>query len=318
MLAFAAAIAFSLAAGFNDGGNLLAIAASSRTIAPRIAFLIIVAGAVAGPYLFGTRVASTTGHGIVDFGAVGERSLFAAIVGALGAVALTYGARVPTSLSAALFASMVGSLLGGPGAGAVQWAGIGRVAAAMGGSIIVGVLSGALAYRALAFVLEHVRRKTGERIVELQYVAMALLAAGYGANDLEKSSGLLAAAAATGHPFSIPAWALAVAAIAFAVGLAAGGIRIARTVGGKLFSVRPAQALAAEVAASVTVVGAAITGGPLSTTDTSASALVGVGAAVNPRTVHWHVVRGIATAWMSTVPAALVMGAVAGIIVRRL
>jgi PiT family inorganic phosphate transporter len=118
--------------------------------------------------------------------------------------------------------------------------------------------------------------------------------------------------------FSIPAWTLAVAAGGFAAGLALGGIRVAKTIGGKLFSIRSHHALAAQSASAMTVIGAALLGGPLSTTDTSASSLVGVGAAHNPRVVRWRVVREIAVAWIITIPAALCAGALAGVAARAL
>lgn len=296
---------------------MLAIAASSTRIVPARAFVLIVAGAAAGPLVFGRAVAQTTGAGIADFHGAGAPSLFAAIAGALAAVGVTYAARVPTSLSAALFSSMVGALYAGPGAAAIRWSGVGKVATAMTGSVAIGFAAGALAYALLAAVLARVHRPVAERIVSLQFATVVLLAMGYGANDMEKSMGLLAAATSA-QKFGVPLWTLAITAGGFAVGLAFGGARVARTVGGKLFVIRSPHALAAETAAAATVIGAAVLGGPLSTTDTSASALVGVGAAANPRTVRWRAVREIGLAWVVTIPAALVGGALAELIVRSI
>ena len=312
-----AAVVFTVAAGFNDGGNLLAIASSSRTIAPGWAYLLIVAGACAGPALFGTAVARTTGAGIADFHAVGPVTLFAALAGALAIVATTYAARVPTSLSLALFSSMVGALWAGPGASAVHANGVERVAVSMAGSIVIGLTAGAAIYGALASVLARVHRRAASWVYSAQYLTVALLAMGYGANDMEKSAGLFAATL-PGAAFRVPWWTLAVAAVGFAVGMVWGGVRVAKTIGGKLFSIRPHSALAAETAAAATVIGAALLGGPLSTTDTSASALVGVGAAAHLRAIHWNVVREIAVAWIVTIPAALVAGALAELLVRVL
>lgn len=295
----------------------MAVTASSRTISPRAALALIVTGAFAGPFLFGTAVAHTTGSGVADFNALGPRPLFAAIAGALVTVGCTYATRVPTSLSAALFASMVGSLAAGPGVAAVQWSGIVKVAATMAGSVLLGAAGGTVAYRILSFVLTRVGRPAGERLMRLQALMAFLLSAGYGSNDLEKSAGLLAAASPD-RSFEVTTLTLALAACGFAVGLVVGGVRVARTVGGKLFAIRPPQALAAESAAAATVIAAALAGGPLSTTDTSASALVGVGAAVNPRAIRWSVVGHIATAWMVTVPAALVAGALASLLTKAL
>lgn len=176
------------------------------------------------------------------------------------------------------------------------------------GSVIVGLVAGAFVYRIVAWILARVHRAVAERIVALQYATVVLLAMGYGANDMEKSAGLLSAAVSSSG-FNVAPWTLAVAAAGFVVGLTVGGTRVAKTVGGKLFSIRPHSALAAQTASALTVVGAAMLGGPLSTTDTSAAALVGVGASVNPRAVRWHVVGEIGLAWVVTIPAAAAAGA---------
>lgn len=313
--AIAAAVALAVIAGLNDGGNLFALSAASRTIHPAAAFLLIVAGAIAGPFVFGLAVAQTTGAGIADYAAVGSAQLFAAMLGAIATVAATYAARVPTSISGAVFASMVGALLAGPGIGAVRWSGVERVAISLAGSVVVGAAGGALAFGALRWVLARVHRAAGRRIVSLQYVTTALLAMAYGANDLERTAGLLSAAVSSAT-FSVPRWTLAVAAAAFVAGLVIGGGRVARTIGGKLFSIRPQSALAAQAASAGTVIGSSLLGGPLSTTAVAASALVGVGAEANPRAIHWRAVGEIATAWAVSVPTALAAGALAGLLVR--
>ena len=313
--AVAAAVVLAVIAGFNDGGNLFALSASSRTVAPARAFVIIIAGALAGPFVFGTAVALTTGSGIADYGHAGAAQLFAAMLGAIVTVGAAYAARVPMSISAAVFASMVGALLTGPGASVIRWSGVETVAVSLVGSVVIGAALGSFIYGVVAWVLARVHRAAGERIVLLQYVTTALLAMAYGANDLERTAGLLAAAVASG-PFTVPLWTSFAAAGAFVGGLVLGGGRVARTVGGRLFSIRPQSALAAQTAAACTVIGSSLLGGPLSTTAVAASALVGVGASVNPRAIHWHAVGQIATAWAVSVPAALAAGAAAGLLVR--
>jgi inorganic phosphate transporter, PiT family len=312
---FALAAAFTIAAGFNDGGNLLAATAASRTIAAPRAFILIVVCAAAGPLLFGTAVARTIGTGIADFHAVGLLPLCAGIAGAIAAVGFAYVAEVPTSMSIALVGSMIGALATGPGLGFVHWPGVERVVVSMLASVIVGGVAGALFSALLTVLLVRVRWSVGERLMSLQYVTAALLSLGYGANDLEKSVGLLAAATGA-STFVIPGWSIAVAVACFAVGLAFGGLRVAKTVGGKMFLIRPYHALAFQSAAAATVIGAALAGGPLSTTQTSASAMAGVGAVQDVRGVHWLVVQRIAVSWLVTIPVALAAGSLAGLAVR--
>jgi len=315
--AFTAAVVLAVIAGFNDGGNLLALSSASRTIPPVRSFLLIVAGAFAGPFVLGTAVAQTTGTGVADYATVGAAPLFAAIAGAIATVSVTFAARVPTSISAALFASMVGALWSGPGLAAVRWHGVELVAASLVGSVVIGAAGGAFAYGAVAWLLARVHRRTGERIVALQHLTTVALAMAYGSNDLERTAGLLGAAVSSGT-FTVPAWTFVVAGLAFAIGMVAGGGRIARTVGGKLFAIRPQSALAAEASSAATVIGSSLLGGPLSTTAVAASSLIGVGAAVDSRAIHWHAAAQIALAWIVTVPAALTAGALAGLIVRSI
>jgi inorganic phosphate transporter, PiT family len=313
------ALAFNVVAGFNDGGNLLAAAASSRTIAPGVAYFLIVGFAFLGPFVFGTAVATTLGAGIADYTTLGAPLLLAAVVAAVVAVLVAYAARVPTMMSLALLCAMVGSLLVGPGASVIHWPGVIKVALSTSGSALVGLLAGMAAYALLRFLLRPVSRATGDRLMHLQYGTVALQAMGYGANDAEKMMGLMAAAGALqagSHVFAVPLWVIAGAVAAFACGMAVGGLRIAKTVGGKLFTIRPQHALAFQAAAGSTVIAAALLGAPLSTTETTASAIVGVGAVAQPRRVHWDVVAQIARAWLLTVPVALAAGAVAGLIVR--
>jgi len=280
-----------------------------------VAYFAIVLSAGLGPVIVGTAVARTIGAGIADFHATGPLTLVAAIAGAVVAVGISYGAGVPTSLSVALFSSMVGALWVGPGLGAVHWAGIAKVGISMALSIVVGSFSGMVAYVLVVSLLVRLKRRAAQRVLSLQYVTVALLALGYGSNDLEKTAGLLAAGIPSAT-FSVPLWTVAVAIIFFAAGMAIGGVRVAKTVGGKLFVIRPLHALAFQLASASTVIGAASLGGPLSTTETSASAIVGVGAAQNPRALRWPVVRHIWLSWIATAPLALAAGALAGFVVK--
>jgi PiT family inorganic phosphate transporter len=300
------AVAYTAITGATDGGNLIAAAAASRTIPVPRAVVIIAVGVLAGPLLFGTAVASTIGTGIADYARLGPLLLGAGIVGAIGAQTVAFLARVPTSGSVALVGAMVGSLWAGPGLGVVHWRGV--------ASPLAGFAAGALVYAMLIVLLMPLSRMAGERVMRLQYLGIALQALGYGANDAEKTVGLLAAAAVVAggaSSFAIPFWAIALTALAFAAGMALGGLRIAKTVGNRLFSIRPQHALAFQFAAAATVLGAAAFGGPVSTTQTTASAIIGVGASDNRRALHWRTAAKIIVSWFLTAPIAFGAGAAA-------
>ncbi|HME82471.1 MAG TPA: inorganic phosphate transporter [Candidatus Eremiobacteraceae bacterium] len=313
------ALAFNVVAGFNDGGNLLAAAASSRTIPVPTAFVLIVVFAFVGPLVFGTAVAATLGTGIADYAKAGMPLLLAAIAASLAAVLLAYAMRLPTMMSLSLVSAMVGSLITGGDMHLVHWPGVVKVVASAFGSGLAGFVMGALAFALLRLLLRPVSRATGDRLMNLQYGTVALQALGYGANDAEKMMGLMAAAVApqiAGQAFHVPLWAIGAAIAAFGGGLAVGGMRVAKTVGGKLFTIRPEHALAFQAAAGATVMGASFVGAPLSTTETTASAIVGVGAVARPRRVHWQVVAKLIGAWLITMPVAFALGTLAGLVVR--
>ena len=275
----------------------------------------------AGPLIFGTAVASTISTGIADYAHLGSLLLAAGILGAIGAQTVAYIARVPTSGSVALVGAMVGALWAGPGLSVVHWHGVEKVAFALVASPIAGFLAGALAYALLLALLVPLPRRKAERMMQLQYVGVALQALGYGANDAEKTIGLLAAAAVVAggaHSFSVPFWGVALTALAFAFGMAVGGLRIAKTVGNRLFSIRPPHALAFQFASAAAVLGAAAFGGPVSTTQTTASAIVGVGASQNPRALHWFTAEKIVVSWLLTAPVALFSGALATLVLHVL
>jgi PiT family inorganic phosphate transporter len=285
------------------------------------ALVIITMGVLFGPIVFGTAVAATIATGIADYPHLGAGLLAAGIAGAIAARIVMYLARVPTSGSVALVGAMVGSLWAGPGLSAVRWHGVDKVIVVLIASPVVGFLAGALAYALVLLMLSSASRRTGERLMQLQHATVALQALGYGANDAEKTVGLFAAAllvAGGGTSFVTPFWMIALTAATFAVGMAVGGVRIARVVGNQLFSIRPPHALAFQSAGAATVIAAALLGGPVSSTQTTASAIFGVGASDNPRTLHWQIAFRIVASWFLTAPIALASGALGTLLMLTL
>jgi PiT family inorganic phosphate transporter len=315
----ALAIAYTVVSGATDGGNLLAAAAASRVISPRVSLCIIAASVLLGPIIVGTAVAKTIATGIADYPHLGALLLCAGVAGGVATRIIMYIASVPTSGSVALVGAMVGSLWAGPGLSAVNWHGVAKVAIALVASPVVGFLAGALVYAIVLLVLSFVSRRTGEGLMRLQFLTIALQALGYGANDAEKTVGLFAAAllvAGGGMSFATPLWTIVLTATAFTVGMVFGGMRIARTVGSRLYSIRSPHALAFQTAAALTVLGAAAYGAPISSTQTATSAILGVGASDNPRSLHWQTVFRIVASWFLTAPTALGAGALATIFLR--
>jgi PiT family inorganic phosphate transporter len=264
-------------------------------------------------------VAATIGHGIVDYQRAGFVPLAAGILGGIGAILVAYTARVPTSASVALVSATIGSLWAARESQLIVWHGVAKVAYSLVGSIVVGFVAGALIYTLAWFVFSRLTWRTGQRLMRLQYLTVFAQAVGYGSNDAEKMMGLIVAATligSTGSTFVVPFWVVAVSVASFAAGMAVGGTRVAKTIGGKLFRIRPLHALCFQLAAAGTVITASALGGPLSTTESTASAIIGAGAATNPRGLRWQVARELVTTWFLTVPIGLAGGIVATIVIR--
>jgi PiT family inorganic phosphate transporter len=94
-----------------------------------------------------------------------------------------------------------------------------------------------------------------------------------------------------------------------ALGTAVGGWRLIRTLGGKIFRIKPIDGFASQLASSVVILGASLVGGPVSTTQVVSSSIMGVGAAERMNKVRWGVGKNIATAWIVTIPATAIVAA---------
>lgn len=301
-------LAFSMVSGFNDGGNLLANLVNSRVMSVSVALLMILFAVTVAPFLFGVSVARTIGTQIIHVNQVGIATLNIALLGTLVTLLICWKFRVPTSTSFALVGGMSGAALARFGVHAVVWSGLWKVVITLFLAVTLGSLGGFLLYSLVLTILRRVSIRTGESIGRLQYVSALLLCFGYGANDAEKSIGLLGAVwmLMGNSRFRIDWWMIVLSAIMFGLGLLIGGWRIAKTVGFHVFRTRPVHTFATQLGAAVVVLSAAMAGGPVSTTQTVDSALVGVGVRARKERIRWSVVRKLGVVWATTMPIAFV------------
>lgn len=292
-------LAFNFLAGFNDGGNLLATLLPAR-LRPVLLWLWLALIVSAGPFVLGTHVADTITRHIV-LPATLAKVLLPALVASLLVVLFSWWQRVPTSMSLALIGAMAGA---GAAAGLpVVWGGVFRALVGFVLTVLLGGGLGLLTARAGMRILRRVRRvRRGVLLSLLLLLTAALEGVAYGGNDLEKAIGLL-------HFQGID-WnsAILLSVLSFALGSVIGSWRIARTVGSQILRLRPPEALYTQIATGVSVVLAALTGIPVSTSQTVDASLLGVGTAENPRHVGWGVVRRMVAAWFLTPISAFLMG----------
>ncbi|UOF90677.1 inorganic phosphate transporter [Fodinisporobacter ferrooxydans] len=305
-------LGFNFLSGFNDGGNLLAILANTRTIRPLVAILIIIASLCLGPLLFGTAVAKTIGTQIVNLPRAGILIVNIALLATLLTLGIAWYVKIPTSTTFALVGGLIGSSIIAAGTSSILWGGFIKVFASLFLSVSCGSIVGYGLYFFLIQLLRRFSYKTGIRILTIQYISAFLMTLGYSINDAEKSIGLLAIVwmlAKQEQHFHVFPWMILLSSAAFAAGLFSGGFRIAKTVGFHVFHSRPAHAVATQIATALVVFAASFFGGPVSTTQTVDSALVGVGYRAAKERIRFQVVRKMAIVWILTMPISFVIAA---------
>lgn len=307
-----AASMFGLVSGFNDGGNLMASFTSGRVITPRVAALLLLVS-LAGPVVLGTAVAQTVGTNVIDLGAQGELSYVLITLSPLCVVLLSLSFGIPTSMTLALVGAMLGWVLVAGGQSVIHWAGVARILIGMPLSVLGGALLALIVYRTIRRFLGTRPHASLLSLARLQFVTTAIQAFAYGANDMEKTVGLIAVGMSFPNHSHAVAFSNAAPIIGafgfFYVGALIGGSRVAGRVGLGILKVRPMQALSQQLASGSVVAALALAGAPVSMTQTIDGGLVGVGAALRASSVRWGIVREMLGSWLLTLPLALVVAA---------
>jgi inorganic phosphate transporter, PiT family len=322
VIAIALALAFAATNGIHDASNAIATLVATRAARPLQAIVLASVFNLLGPLLVGAAVADTIG-GIVTV----DPSVAAAVIGSglAGAVAwnlITWRVGIPSSSGHALIGGLVGAALAEGGTGAVLWGGLeGIHPVGVFGALIalavsppLGALGGLVVIRLIRRVWRRATRRWDRPVVAGEWAMSAALAFSHGANDAQKSVGVVAALLlADGRITSLaaPTWATVACAVALTAGTALGGWRIIRTVGRRIYRIQQVEGLASQSASSAIILGASLVGGPVATTQVVTSSIVGVG--VGRRRLHhvrWLVVRQMALAWLVTIPAAAALAVV--------
>src|SRR5512132_442054 len=320
-LAVSFALAFALTNGFNDAANAIATLVATRGALPRQAVVLSAVFNMLGALLVGTAVADTIA-GIVTVS--GAEAVVVIGSGALAAVLwnlLTWSRGLPSSSAHALVGGLVGAALVEGGIGAVQWGGLNGlrpvgvfgVLIALAISPLIGLAFGFAFVRLGRLLLRRATCRVRGPIFGTGWGMAAALSFSHGANDGQKSMGVIAAlllAAGRLQTFEVPVWTTVGCGAAIAVGTALGGWRIIRTVGRGILHLAPIDSLASQTGSTAVILPASYLGAPVSTTHVVVSSVVGVGAGRRRRLhVRWTVVRSIAFAWLSTLPASALLGA---------
>src|SRR5712691_6693184 len=146
---------------------------------------------------------------------------------------------------------------------------------------------------------------------KLQLVSSALLSFSHGANDAQKTAGIITGVPVSSHllaTFEVPYWVVLISYATISLGTLSGGWRIVHTMGSRLTRLKPRSGFSAETAAAVSILFATYLKLPISTTHVTAGAIAGVGAIQRLKAVRWGVATNILWAWILTIPASAVVG----------
>ena len=315
------ALGFDFTNGFHDAANAIASAVSTKALSLRGALLLAGVMNLVGA-LAGTGIAVTVAKGVISIPAPehGVTVIIAAVIGAIVWNLTTWYYGLPSSSSHALIGGLVGAALAS--ATTVQWGGVvSKVLIPMVVSPVVGLLLGYLVMTGMLWLFRRSdAHLVGRNLRRAQIGSAAALAFGHGLQDAQKSMGVIVLGLViTGHQkdYSVPFWVILSCAIALALGTYAGGLRIMRTLGRRIFPLTPPYGFAAEIsAASVLYLTAFLFHAPISTTHVITSAVMGVGATRRRSAVRWAVAGNIITAWVLTLPAAAAIAALVYLVVR--
>jgi PiT family inorganic phosphate transporter len=319
VLVVALALSFDFTNGFHDAANAIATSVSTRALTPRVALVMAAAMNFTGA-LLGTEVAETIATSIVNLEGVGTHGeltvVLCALLGAIVWNLITWWFGLPSSSTHALIGGLVGA--GIAGGMSIYWSAIvDKVVLPMIVSPLVGF---GLAFAVMVAILWIFRSaapaKTHRRFRIAQTASAAAMALGHGLQDAQKTMGVIYLALLTvgwaSTDQGIPLWVKLSAAAAISAGTYSGGWRIMRTLGRRIIELDPARGFVAEsVSALVLYVNAFALHAPVSTTHTITSAIMGVGATRRLSAVRWGVAGNIAVAWVLTIPAAALVGALA-------
>jgi PiT family inorganic phosphate transporter len=237
-----------------------------------------------------------------------------ALLGAISWQTITGYFGIPSSSSHALIGGLVGAGVAHAGTGVIVWDGLGKTASAIVLSPLTGLAIALLLVLLVSWAFVRVAPTRVDGIFrKVQFISASLYSLGHGGNDAQKTMGiitvLLVAHGRLSGGFHVPLWVVIGCNAAMALGTLLGGWRIVRTMGSRITRLAPVQGVCAETAGSITLFMATGLGIPVSTTHTITGAIIGVGAARRASAVRWSVAREIVTAWVVTMPAAALIGA---------
>jgi PiT family inorganic phosphate transporter len=320
ILVVVVALIFDYINGFHDAANSIATVVSTRVLSPGKAVVWAAFFNFAAAFIFGTAVAKTVGSGMIDIAVVTTSVILAGLIGAIIWDLITWYYGLPTSSSHALIGAYAGAAVAKAGVVAIVPAGWTKTLIFILLAPGIGFGLGFLFMVAIYWACQNTKPSRVDRhFRKLQLASAAMYSLGHGANDAQKTMGIIAGALFAGgyiSEFTIPFWVEMAAYTAISLGTLSGGWRIIHTMGSKITRLQPVGGFAAETAGAVSLFTATAFGVPVSTTHTITGAIIGVGSTRRLSAVRWGVAGQIVWAWILTIPASAGIAAITYVILH--
>jgi PiT family inorganic phosphate transporter len=315
-------LVFDFTNGVHDTANAMATSVATGALKPRVAVLISAVLNLVGAFL-STAVAATVFQGIIKSSEVMHVTptmIFAGLVGAVLWNLGTWYLGLPSSSSHALFGGLIGAVIIGAGANTVDFGVVLSkvIIPAVLSPFVAGVVALIATYAAYMITKQSRAHASDRGFRRAQTVSASLVSLAHGTNDAQKTMGVitltLIVAGYQTAKAGVPIWVILACGLSIAAGTYFGGWRIMRTVGKRITNIQPAQGFAAETSSAATILISSSLGFALSTTQVTSGAVVGSGIGKRLARVHWGIVGKIAIAWILTLPAAAIVGALAALL----
>ena len=326
-------LGFDFINGFNDSSAIVATMISTHAMKPRKTLIMTAMFIFSGPFIFGVAVATTLGSRIVDGSTISLGVMYAALLAAVFWTLITWYLGLPSSSTHAIVGGIIGSAVASrlfpmiangtihhirdiwQAFSIVKVSGVSMVVIALIISPLLGFVVAYLILKIIYFVARVFKFKPWVNNVfrKGQIPAGVSLALSYGANDSQKTMGLLTMALlahGTISKFYVPKYIIVLCASAIALGVGTGAWRLIRTLSDGIYKLRPVHGFTAQVSSASVILTAGILGGPVSTTQVVSSSIIGAGTADRWTKVRWGVGKSILMAWLLTLPASATLGAI--------
>jgi inorganic phosphate transporter, PiT family len=316
----AVALLFDFLNGFNDAANSIATIVSTRALSPGKAVVWAAFFNFAAAFVVGTHVAKTLVQGMVIPSGITVFVILAALIGAIIWNLITWYFAIPSSSSHALIGGFGGAAVVHGGWGVLIWSGFAKTILFIFLAPILGMI---LAYSLMVLVMNLFNKTTPTAVDGFfrigQYFSAAAQSLGHGANDAQKTMGIIVALllasgqtqlAYHGDSQNISWWIILCCYGAIGLGTMTGGWRIIKTMGQRITKLKPVGGFCAQTAGAISIFFATFLGIPVSTTHTITGSIIGVGSTTSLNAVRWGVAGNIVWAWIFTIPASALMAAV--------